>query len=481
MAEATICSGISGTDISALKRALLDQQQLLQKLHAELDVEREASATAASEALAMILRLQGEKAAVEMEASQYKRMAEEKMCHAEHSLEIFEELIYHKEMEIASLDFQVQAYRYKLLSLGWTDVGFNENRFPENRFPHRCDLSNGDMGFDQNPRRMSSLPAIWWTDAYQKKGIFKSNSVVPPSEAVPIIEECFDLETSPETFDLDKKYSNYSTTGDFDSYWEQIRKLDDRVKEISQSNGHPREDRSIDSYSFSSSTNVPVNCSCATRRESTVVSDEIKCYQNDPDNSSCSNVVQDIFEVPQNEERYKTRVKERSKSISKADSETLGSHSKDQSEWIKKMLSSLNLEAKPPRPRENKKEIDSAESQSGLQQLHQRIKRLEKDRTNQGKSEIVREGLGEQELNLLKEIREQLNSIQDKMRCRRRKKAPLLDETPVNTVMEDHSMDLPRTYDGRLCNKAISFRNSGGVLMQFGAQHERNSMLLDTD
>uniref|UniRef100_M4CRF9 GTD-binding domain-containing protein n=1 Tax=Brassica campestris TaxID=3711 RepID=M4CRF9_BRACM len=50
----------------------------------------------------MILRLQEEKAALEMEASQYNRMAEEKMCHAETSLTLFEDLIYRKEMEMAS-------------------------------------------------------------------------------------------------------------------------------------------------------------------------------------------------------------------------------------------------------------------------------------------------------------------------------------------------------------------------------------------
>ena len=59
-----------GSEIKALKEALCAQQQLLQKLYNELDVEREASSTAASEALSMILRLQGEKAAVKMEANQ---------------------------------------------------------------------------------------------------------------------------------------------------------------------------------------------------------------------------------------------------------------------------------------------------------------------------------------------------------------------------------------------------------------------------
>ena len=101
-----------------MRDTLLAQQQLLEKLYAELDEEREASATATSEALDMILRLQGEIAVVKMEARHYKRVAEEKIGHAEASLEAFEELMYQKEMQIASLEFQVKAYRHKLMSLG---------------------------------------------------------------------------------------------------------------------------------------------------------------------------------------------------------------------------------------------------------------------------------------------------------------------------------------------------------------------------
>ncbi|KAH0932046.1 LOW QUALITY PROTEIN: hypothetical protein HID58_009163, partial [Brassica napus] len=101
MVERTMSLGVGVN-----KETMRAQQELLQKITHELDAEREASSTAASEALSMILRLQGEKAALEMEASQYKRMSEEKMCHAETSLTLFEDLIYRKEMEMASLEFQ---------------------------------------------------------------------------------------------------------------------------------------------------------------------------------------------------------------------------------------------------------------------------------------------------------------------------------------------------------------------------------------
>ncbi|XP_031482277.1 uncharacterized protein LOC116252267 [Nymphaea colorata] len=108
-------------DVLVLREAIDNQNKLLQKLCQELDEEREAASTAASEAMSMILRLQAEKATVAMEARQYRRMAEEKMQYAQESLEVFEQLMYRKEMETASLEFQVQAYRHRLLSVGLDD------------------------------------------------------------------------------------------------------------------------------------------------------------------------------------------------------------------------------------------------------------------------------------------------------------------------------------------------------------------------
>ncbi|KAK4764912.1 hypothetical protein SAY86_026002 [Trapa natans] len=417
-------AGIFGKDLSALKEALFDQQQLLLKLHTELDVEREASASATSEALSMILRLQGEKAAVEMEASQYKRMAEEKLCHAETSLEALEELIYHKEMEITSLEFQVQAYRYKLLSLGWTDVCMNDNRFAENMFPQK-----EDTGVNQTVRKTGPLPGIRWKDGYQRKGILSSSSGIQNSEAFPlIIEEYFDSETNTEMPDVEKKYGNGLTVGNLDSYWEQIRKLDYRVKELSKGKCS-LEDENLDSCSISSS---PMNLSCHLGRDNV----DVEYYQSCQENaSSCSmNVVQDIFEVPKNEDGYKTLVK--GKSTSKVDYEALYSRSNDQNECIEE-LSSSNLRPRPSRLSDNKKkDAHPLESQLYLQQLVQRIERLEKSGVSQGRREVTREDSGNGELNLLREIRQQLNSIQNEMRCWRTKEEPPPDDTPMITLME---------------------------------------------
>jgi hypothetical protein len=82
-----------GDEAAALREALVRQQAALGDLQAELDAERGAAAGAASEAMAMILRLQREKAEAMMEARQFRRYAEEKMAHDAAELAALEEAV----------------------------------------------------------------------------------------------------------------------------------------------------------------------------------------------------------------------------------------------------------------------------------------------------------------------------------------------------------------------------------------------------
>ncbi|XP_076908695.1 uncharacterized protein LOC143565679 isoform X3 [Bidens hawaiensis] len=197
---------------ASLKEAIFTQQQLLQKLYNELEVEREFSATAASEALAMILRLQGEKAAVKMESEHYKRLAEEKIYHAEESMEIFEELIHQKEMEIANLDYQVQAYRYKLSSLGLEDSGLHETKFPESLLQ----IGEKETSPESLLRRNSAPPKLFKMAYLKRINLERNRSVSPES----------DIERSDE--------SHHNLDSDKQTYWEQIRKLDKIVEEMTK-------------------------------------------------------------------------------------------------------------------------------------------------------------------------------------------------------------------------------------------------------
>lgn len=105
-------------EVAALRDAVARHQKTVAELCVELEQERAASASAATEAMSMILRLQREKADVQMEARQFKRYAEEKMAHDQQELLFLEDLIYKREQSLQALSCEVQAFRHRLLSHG---------------------------------------------------------------------------------------------------------------------------------------------------------------------------------------------------------------------------------------------------------------------------------------------------------------------------------------------------------------------------
>ncbi|XP_022885288.1 probable myosin-binding protein 5 isoform X2 [Olea europaea var. sylvestris] len=99
--------------LSRLKRQVrLDHKSLIE-LYMELDEERSASAIAANNAMAMITRLQAEKAAVQMEALQYQRMMEEEAEYDQEALQVTKDLLLKREEEIKVLESELEAYREK--------------------------------------------------------------------------------------------------------------------------------------------------------------------------------------------------------------------------------------------------------------------------------------------------------------------------------------------------------------------------------
>ncbi|KAI3798161.1 hypothetical protein L1987_33430 [Smallanthus sonchifolius] len=94
-----------------LTRELEESQTARSALYVELEKERNAAATAADEAMSMILRLQEEKASIEMEAHQYQRMIEEKSAYDEEEMNILKEIVLRREREKHFLEKEVDAYR----------------------------------------------------------------------------------------------------------------------------------------------------------------------------------------------------------------------------------------------------------------------------------------------------------------------------------------------------------------------------------
>ncbi|XP_047329651.1 uncharacterized protein LOC124932974 [Impatiens glandulifera] len=219
----------SGAAEKEIKETLYAQQKLLKNISNDLEVEREAASSAASEALSMILKLQGEKAALMMEANQYKRLAEEKMCHAEEAIAIFEDIIYQKEMEIVSLEYQLQAYRYKLVSMGCNDIGVYESSFPEHLL-QRNDRSGDNIGGDQGSLRRNSMPTFSSFKSFDQKRVLNDSS-----DLIPEIEE--ELEIFKDADDSvddgeNKSMDDVMVGNDMNMYWDQIQKLNQRLKGI---------------------------------------------------------------------------------------------------------------------------------------------------------------------------------------------------------------------------------------------------------
>ncbi|KAL4351833.1 hypothetical protein GQ457_06G037160 [Hibiscus cannabinus] len=98
----------------------MDRKSLM-ALYMELDEERSASAVAAYNAMAMITRLQAEKAAVQMEALQYQRMMEEQAEYDQEALEEMINLVAKREDELTELDAELEVYRAKYGRLLETD------------------------------------------------------------------------------------------------------------------------------------------------------------------------------------------------------------------------------------------------------------------------------------------------------------------------------------------------------------------------
>ncbi|KAK1433772.1 hypothetical protein QVD17_10689 [Tagetes erecta] len=94
------------------KQARLDRKAL-QVLSTELEEERSAAAVAANNAMAMITRLQAEKAAVQMEALQYQRMMEEQAEYEQEAIQILQDMLARRDEHVRVMESELKSYREK--------------------------------------------------------------------------------------------------------------------------------------------------------------------------------------------------------------------------------------------------------------------------------------------------------------------------------------------------------------------------------
>lgn len=108
-------------DVLSLRKMVKVERCRANAARLELEKERMAAATAAEETMAMILRLQNEKSLVEMEANQYKRLAEEKQLHDQEVIQSLQWLVLQHESEGSILEDQLKSCSEKSKLFGKGD------------------------------------------------------------------------------------------------------------------------------------------------------------------------------------------------------------------------------------------------------------------------------------------------------------------------------------------------------------------------
>ncbi|KAI7983036.1 putative myosin-binding protein 4 [Camellia lanceoleosa] len=110
--DGSTISEIDGESIvDTLKRQVDHDKKRIGALYKELEEERNAAEIAANQAMAMITRLQEEKALLHMEALQYLRMMEEQAEYDMEALEKANDLLAEREKETQDLEAELEFYK----------------------------------------------------------------------------------------------------------------------------------------------------------------------------------------------------------------------------------------------------------------------------------------------------------------------------------------------------------------------------------
>ncbi|VAH64636.1 unnamed protein product [Triticum turgidum subsp. durum] len=130
--DGSIVSEMEGeSTIDRLRRQIDLDRKSIHLLCRELEEERNAAAIAANQALAMITRLQDEKAAMQMEASHYQRMMEEQAEYDGEALAEANELLAQREDQIQELEAGLEKCRTQSAGGGPTEKEDNQLPFEE--------------------------------------------------------------------------------------------------------------------------------------------------------------------------------------------------------------------------------------------------------------------------------------------------------------------------------------------------------------
>uniref|UniRef100_A0A0D9VY16 GTD-binding domain-containing protein n=1 Tax=Leersia perrieri TaxID=77586 RepID=A0A0D9VY16_9ORYZ len=171
---ATISADLESVEpvsVDQLKSALAAAHKTLSTLYAELENERSAAAIAADETMAMINRLQEQKAAMQMEAIQYQRLMEEQSEYDQDAVHRLNELVVKIDKEKQELVRELELYRHK--------VHLFEAKERRKMSRHKADDHNGSSSASSSAEDSDDHSQSFYEGDESAHGLNGSNASIP--------------------------------------------------------------------------------------------------------------------------------------------------------------------------------------------------------------------------------------------------------------------------------------------------------------
>lgn len=262
--DGSIVSEIEGESlVDRLKRQIDHDRKHVSALYKELEEERNASAIAVNQSMAMITKLQEEKATIHMEALQCLRLLEEQSEYDMEALQKANDLLAEKEREIQDLESELEFYRNKFPSEStWENVEEETN-----------EIKARDIEMDQTESIGVEDSASSLIDSVSGKPTTcdkVEGTSMPLGDKDTGTMKNTDLQFEDERLDilrslkkLEKKLYLLSNNGVYLSNGEYARSEGDGEREFKESNsiGGNKENGGIEENGLSMQDDVSVSCS----------------------------------------------------------------------------------------------------------------------------------------------------------------------------------------------------------------------------
>ncbi|XP_015166062.1 probable myosin-binding protein 4 isoform X1 [Solanum tuberosum] len=260
--------------VDRLKRQIEHDQRYINSLYKELEEERSASAIATNQAMAMITRLQEEKASLHMEALQYLRMMEEQAEYDMEALERANDQLADREKELQDLEEELLEYKNNI-----PDELSAEDPQKENKNLKEENVINGNHSLEHVENKLSGSSdskTIRVTKICDKPRQFNDSICNFEDEKLCISKHLENLEKKLFQISGRKASDNVPCNG----YSERVKKdVDNQVKKQSDDGGsiNSQQEEEISSSTrndFSKSNGGPIDKPAALDVENAIVSEK---------------------------------------------------------------------------------------------------------------------------------------------------------------------------------------------------------------